>query len=159
MESHSSCSYDALEVFDGISRDANKRLAKLCGNQLPNRIMSTGHELLVRFRSDFSKTGRGFKLRYDDTGIAVGLLLDWPQSTIFLSYATLLTTKCRELWAILQPSHTFIFAGPYDLQLLWLLSRLWVLFVLHHLLFCSSITDRRTRWFFVVRGEGCSPPR
>ncbi|XP_067041497.1 tolloid-like protein 1 [Acropora muricata] len=53
MEPTQGCSFDALEVFSGDSTDVNNRLAKLCGNELPDPIVSTSHELLIRFRSDF----------------------------------------------------------------------------------------------------------
>ncbi|XP_074621556.1 uncharacterized protein LOC141880074 [Acropora palmata] len=68
VEPTQGCSFDALEVFSGDSTDVNNRLVKLCGNELPDPIVSTSHELLIRFRSDFSVTKRGFKLQYEDTG-------------------------------------------------------------------------------------------
>ena len=85
MEPTQGCSFDALEVFSGDSTDVNNRLAKLCGNELPDPIVSTSHELLIRFRSDFSVTNRGFKLQYEDTGILVCL---WTGHSPPISYRT-----------------------------------------------------------------------
>ena len=103
MESNDGCFYDALEVFDGNSTDANNRLANLCGYQLPNPIVSTSHELLIRFRSDHSITGRGFNLRFNDTGILVFGFSGLATVHYFLIVRHA-STKCRELWVILQLS-------------------------------------------------------
>ena len=96
MESDNDCGFDALEVFDGNSTDANNRLAKLCGNQLPNPIVSTSHELLIRFRSDGSVTKRGFNLRFNDTGTLVFVFSGLATVHYFLIVRHA-STKCCEL--------------------------------------------------------------
>ena len=104
MESDNGCFFDALEVFDGNSTDANNRLAKLCGNQLPNPIVSTSHELLIRFRSDESVTKRGFNLRFNDTGILLFFFCSGLATVHYFLVVRHASTKCRELWVILQLS-------------------------------------------------------
>ena len=54
--------YDYVEVFDG-SVATSPRLGRYC-HSVPNSIVSTGNALLVRFRSDYSQSGRGFHARY-----------------------------------------------------------------------------------------------
>ena len=37
---------------------------KVCGNEKPDSILSHGNEVFVRFVSDVSITGEGFKVNY-----------------------------------------------------------------------------------------------
>ncbi|KAL3836256.1 hypothetical protein ACJMK2_021695 [Sinanodonta woodiana] len=64
LESHSECRYDVLEVYGG-SDDMAPRLARLCHTQTsPQVLTSTGNMLFVRFRSDLSMSGKGFRAQY-----------------------------------------------------------------------------------------------
>ncbi|XP_013378635.1 SCO-spondin [Lingula anatina] len=65
VESQSSCSYDALEVYDGSSASAT-RIGKFCGSSISQReIQSTGDSLFLRFKSDSSVRRQGFVFAYE----------------------------------------------------------------------------------------------
>ena len=55
--------FDWLEVHDGGYEDAPIINGKLCGKDVPEPITSTGHELLLRFRSDGNAHYSGFKIK------------------------------------------------------------------------------------------------
>ncbi|KAI0218535.1 Exoskeleton protein RP43 [Lamellibrachia satsuma] len=63
LESHSSCRYDSVKIYDGTSASA-RMLGVYCGSNLPADIVSTGNSLYVKFRSDSSVTKAGFRIRY-----------------------------------------------------------------------------------------------
>ena len=56
-------SYDSLEVRDGDNASANLIGSKLCGSTVPATIVSTGNALFVRFKSDHSVVGKGYKIK------------------------------------------------------------------------------------------------
>ncbi|TWW78547.1 Deleted in malignant brain tumors 1 protein Hensin [Takifugu flavidus] len=62
VESHSSCSYDAINVYDGYS-SSSRLLGRLCGSQRAT-FHSTGAYLTVYFKSDGSVTSQGFRAHY-----------------------------------------------------------------------------------------------
>ena len=68
LESHSNCQFDFLEIYNGLNQNQNRLAAKRCGSGLPGQIVSTGRELLLRFRTDGSGEYRGFKLHYQREG-------------------------------------------------------------------------------------------
>ncbi|CAM9270170.1 unnamed protein product, partial [Lampetra planeri] len=53
LESHSSCTFDYVEVRDGGS-EADPLIGKFCGNSLPAPISSSSNHLWIRFKSDSS---------------------------------------------------------------------------------------------------------
>ena len=55
--------FDWLEVHDGGYEDAPIINGKLCGEDVPEPITSTGHELWLRFRSDGNAQYSGFKIK------------------------------------------------------------------------------------------------
>ncbi|XP_065072372.1 CUB and peptidase domain-containing protein 2-like [Rhopilema esculentum] len=64
MEFDSNCDYDFVEIFDGPT-DKTHRLGKFCGNKVPKRpLKPSGNKVLIKFRSDDSTGGRGFKLEW-----------------------------------------------------------------------------------------------
>ena len=65
LEPHSSCGYDWLEVRDGDTESADLIGSKLCGEQIPEPIISSGNALYVYFRTDGSVVRTGFKFRVD----------------------------------------------------------------------------------------------
>jgi len=62
IENHSSCAYDALEIYDGDNTGA--LLAKLCGSTIPSSITTSSNTMYVRFTTDGSVTRTGFSASY-----------------------------------------------------------------------------------------------
>uniref|UniRef100_A0A087XPJ8 Metalloendopeptidase n=1 Tax=Poecilia formosa TaxID=48698 RepID=A0A087XPJ8_POEFO len=60
IEQHQECAYDHLEAFDGDS-DAAAILGRLCGNKIPEPLVSTGNKMYLRFISDASVQRKGFQ--------------------------------------------------------------------------------------------------
>ena len=40
-------------------------IGRYCGNTLPSEHVSSGNEIYVRFKTDHSVSGTGFRIRYD----------------------------------------------------------------------------------------------
>uniref|UniRef100_A0A452HWC6 CUB domain-containing protein n=1 Tax=Gopherus agassizii TaxID=38772 RepID=A0A452HWC6_9SAUR len=60
MENNEGCNFDYVAVYDGPTM-GDMHLSHYCGNMKPPDIVSSTHELLVMFKSDFNIGGRGFK--------------------------------------------------------------------------------------------------
>ncbi|XP_068604308.1 cubilin [Brachionichthys hirsutus] len=63
IEHHSSCSWDYVAIYDGPAM-SSALLARVCGTSLPPSITSTQNTIYVRFRSDSSRSHRGFSARF-----------------------------------------------------------------------------------------------
>ena len=63
LESSSTCNYDWLEVRDGDDASANLTGSRLCGEQIPGSILSSGNSLYIEFNSDEYATESGFKVK------------------------------------------------------------------------------------------------
>ncbi|XP_042148792.1 cubilin-like [Ixodes scapularis] len=63
IETHHSCGYDFVKVFDGSDESA-PLLKIFCGHQLPSEITSSSNSLLLRFHTDGSTTDSGFVALY-----------------------------------------------------------------------------------------------
>ncbi|XP_011637168.1 cubilin-like [Pogonomyrmex barbatus] len=63
LEEHDKCRYDFIEIFEGISRRTNGK--RYCDANHPKIIQSKTNEMSIRFRSDYSSSGRGFHLKYE----------------------------------------------------------------------------------------------
>uniref|UniRef100_A0A671XF34 Cubilin n=1 Tax=Sparus aurata TaxID=8175 RepID=A0A671XF34_SPAAU len=63
IEYHSNCSWDYVAIHDG-STTSSPLLAHLCGTSPPSPITSTQNTIYVRFRSDSSRSHRGFSARF-----------------------------------------------------------------------------------------------
>ncbi|XP_046553796.1 cubilin-like [Haliotis rubra] len=63
LEYSDTCSYDYIEFFDGYS-DTDTSLGRYCGSSLPTKH-SSGENMYIKFHSDSSNTGTGFKLSYE----------------------------------------------------------------------------------------------
>ncbi|XP_041824165.1 cubilin [Melanotaenia boesemani] len=59
LESHSSCSFDYLEIRNGSTADS-PLIGRFCGSILPNPIFPQSNQLYMRFKSDFSMARDGF---------------------------------------------------------------------------------------------------
>ncbi len=58
LESHSSCSYDYVEITNGSSS------VKYCGNTLPPSVTTKTNELTIKFKTDGSVVRTGFSATY-----------------------------------------------------------------------------------------------
>ncbi|XP_054478628.1 cubilin [Anoplopoma fimbria] len=63
IEYHSNCSWDYVAIHDGPTI-SSALLARVCGNSLTPSITSTQNTIYVRFRSDSSRSHRGFSARF-----------------------------------------------------------------------------------------------
>lgn len=67
---HFRCRYDYIEFRDGGTQDSPvmnvgyNNNSRICGDQLPGSVLSTGNALYVRFFTDSSVTSVGFKAEY-----------------------------------------------------------------------------------------------
>ena len=56
--------YDSLTIYDGGSTSSNL-IGKFCGNASPpSQILSSTHELLLRFKTDYGGIYDGFHIEY-----------------------------------------------------------------------------------------------
>ncbi|BES95605.1 calcium ion Hypothetical protein [Nesidiocoris tenuis] len=64
LETHSTCNLDYLELRDGIS-SRSPLLGRYCTSNHPFAIMSTSNAMFIKFRSDISRSGRGFNIKFN----------------------------------------------------------------------------------------------
>ncbi|CAN0306246.1 unnamed protein product [Lampetra planeri] len=64
VERDASCRRDHVSVFDGRELDEGRRLGRLCGDEPPEPLLSSGSELFVQFVSDHGTTADGFEAFY-----------------------------------------------------------------------------------------------
>ncbi|XP_053268342.1 cubilin [Pleuronectes platessa] len=65
IEHHSNCSWDYVVVHDGPTI-SSPLLARVCGTSLPPSITTTQNTITVRFRSDSSRSHRGFSAHFSE---------------------------------------------------------------------------------------------
>ena len=65
LEASSQCRWDWLKIRDGDDASAIQIGEKLCGDQSPNPIVSSGNALYIYFHSDGSVESSGFKIQVD----------------------------------------------------------------------------------------------
>ena len=58
------CRYDFLEIHEGRTEET-PLVGRYCGNTLPPDYVSSGNEIYIRFKTDHSVSGTGFRIRYD----------------------------------------------------------------------------------------------
>ncbi|XP_028399366.1 mucin-17-like [Dendronephthya gigantea] len=63
LESHPSCAWDYLDVYDGDSKHA-PRLGRFCGDNFPRRLVSSGSKLHLVFYADNNMRAEGFILNF-----------------------------------------------------------------------------------------------
>lgn len=66
IEDESECDYDNVQIFDG-AYDRDRPISKKCGSKIPDEVISSGEDLLVRFRSDDTINWKGFSAIYVET--------------------------------------------------------------------------------------------
>nr|XP_020470999.1 cubilin [Monopterus albus] len=65
IEYHSNCIWDYVAIYDGPTIHS-PLLAHVCGTSLPPSITATQNTISVRFRSDSSRSHRGFSARFSE---------------------------------------------------------------------------------------------
>uniref|UniRef100_A0A4W6F2P1 Cubilin n=1 Tax=Lates calcarifer TaxID=8187 RepID=A0A4W6F2P1_LATCA len=65
IEHHSNCTWDYVAIHDGPTI-SSPLLARVCGTTLPPAITSTQNTIFVRFRSDSSRSHRGFSAYFSE---------------------------------------------------------------------------------------------
>ncbi|KAI8521417.1 Suppressor of tumorigenicity 14 protein [Branchiostoma belcheri] len=74
VESHSSCGYDYVALWDGVEDATATYIGSYCGTSLPPSVTSLGNSMWIRFRSDSSVARPGFKLTYQARAPSVAAL-------------------------------------------------------------------------------------
>ena len=69
LETHSNCSYDYLEVYDGdaIESSSHRLLGKYCNSSTPAPVISSGYVATLHFHSDESLSDTGFSIAWTST--------------------------------------------------------------------------------------------
>ncbi|XP_050313173.1 cubilin-like isoform X2 [Anthonomus grandis grandis] len=82
VEKDSTCMYDYVQVFNGRD-DTYQELAKLCHEKKTVKLTSTGNEMFVRFKADYSYQGNGFSAFYMTTPTTCGGEMSAPHGSIY----------------------------------------------------------------------------
>ena len=61
VESHSSCNYDWVEIYEGEGTGGTVLLSKSCGSTVPGPVTSTTNMATLSFQTDSSATETGFE--------------------------------------------------------------------------------------------------
>ena len=64
VEESKDCDYDVVEIHDGIKAEV---ISTLCGDSLPDDIISSGNTVFVYFTSDETRNHAGFRIQYSAT--------------------------------------------------------------------------------------------
>ncbi|XP_072174323.1 cubilin-like [Diadema setosum] len=64
LETHTTCVYDYLQVFEGVD-DSGVELVRFCGTQTPDPFFIPFQTAFLRFRTDGSIVGLGFRMQYE----------------------------------------------------------------------------------------------
>ncbi|EDV28197.1 uncharacterized protein TRIADDRAFT_53561 [Trichoplax adhaerens] len=100
IEQQDQCNFDYVELRNGNSTTA-PFVGRYCGNNPPATFTSTGNNLYIKFKSDGSSSGNGFRLSYT---LACGGILTSPTGSIqslFYPSPYPLSTTC--VWTIQVP--------------------------------------------------------
>ncbi|XP_064922872.1 cubilin isoform X1 [Columba livia] len=98
-----SCSYDAIKVYDGGSTDS-PLLGSVCSND-SRLFYSSGQQLTVLFYSDSSVTKRGFQASYNSVTDSCGGLLQGLSGTLQSpGYPSTYPNNARCVWFIQLPA-------------------------------------------------------
>ncbi|XP_068081387.1 cubilin [Anabrus simplex] len=81
LEYHPNCRWDYLEIRNGGSATA-PLIGKYCGTDIPPEIQAISNKLYLHFKSDYSRTYKGFEISWDGTSRGCGGTLTSPQGSI-----------------------------------------------------------------------------
>ena len=63
LEADASCEYDVLEIREG-GEPQGPLVGRFCGHDRPASYISSSNKLYFNFRSDYSVSHAGFRIRY-----------------------------------------------------------------------------------------------
>nr|XP_008192422.1 PREDICTED: cubilin [Tribolium castaneum] len=81
LEHYTTCRYDWLEIRNGGS-SMSPLLGRFCNTDIPKMIPSHANKLFIRFKSDMSKSEKGFKITWEATATGCGGVLNSPTGSI-----------------------------------------------------------------------------
>ncbi|KAJ3659671.1 hypothetical protein Zmor_011346 [Zophobas morio] len=117
MESYSVCRYDWLEIRNGGSA-VSPLLGKFCGTNIPKSIPSHANKVYINFRSDMTKSERGFKIKWEATATGCGGSLSSPTGSIISpNYPEPYSVHTDCIWKIAVSTGSLIQAVFSDLDL------------------------------------------
>lgn len=64
LEESNGCKFDYVEIYEGKS-DQGELVGRWCGKTIPPVYKSQTNTLLIKFKSDWSNAGDGFRIRYE----------------------------------------------------------------------------------------------
>uniref|UniRef100_A0A3B5PSJ8 CUB domain-containing protein n=1 Tax=Xiphophorus maculatus TaxID=8083 RepID=A0A3B5PSJ8_XIPMA len=64
LEYHTSCAYDYIKIYNGISEDEGNLLGTFCGDISPPQFTSSWNVMSIIFHSDRHVAHRGFSVGY-----------------------------------------------------------------------------------------------
>lgn len=64
LEYRSSCSYDYVELRNGFNPYYSRIIGRYCGTTIPSPKYSSSNKMLVKFNSDYHRSGTGFKANW-----------------------------------------------------------------------------------------------
>ncbi|KAL3289762.1 hypothetical protein HHI36_023157 [Cryptolaemus montrouzieri] len=94
------CFFDYLEVHDGDNENATL-LGNYCSGSEVEAIVSSSNYLLLKFVTDISETGKGFKVKYTTSHSGCGGIL--TNRTGFISYESGVLTRRQCKWTLQAP--------------------------------------------------------
>ncbi|XP_060048215.1 cubilin [Erinaceus europaeus] len=121
VEYHSTCNYDALEVYGGPDFHS-PRLAQLCthrSSENPMQVSSTGNELAIRFKTDTSINRRGFNVSWQEVPGGCGGIFQAPSGEIHSPnypspYRS--NTECSWIIQVEKKHHVLLNFTDFDLE-------------------------------------------
>ncbi|KAJ8923869.1 hypothetical protein NQ315_010451 [Exocentrus adspersus] len=81
LEPQATCRYDWLEIRNG-GTSTSPLIGKYCGTTIPKQIASHTNQLFISFKSDLSRSYRGFKIIWSSTATGCGGTLTSPTGSI-----------------------------------------------------------------------------
>ncbi|XP_060536860.1 cubilin [Cylas formicarius] len=100
IESYANCKYDWLEIRNG-GTSASPLIGRYCGTTIPKAIPSHANKLFVKFSSDMSQTGHGFKMTWSSASTGCGGTLSSPSGSIISPHYPELYAKNTDcIWKI-----------------------------------------------------------
>lgn len=78
---NSRCQYDFLEIRNGRTY-SSPLIGTYCGMDIPRQIISHTNNLYLRFKSDSSRSDRGFQIYWETVATGCGGLLTSPEGSI-----------------------------------------------------------------------------